>query len=393
MPDKTTLFSEDIGADGKITDEALRKISTSLDLRSCGVWLKPTPELIEQLEILEIKGVDFGDFVLYWPIHFGRNERVTTAKKRLNELAFNRKIPDGETPNNKAPNTILMLNRYMDELSKYYKFNKDYRDVDEIANEVEILLDMVASNPSHLGWIEEMATTYTSGCVNQPVTGFAMIGAWVKIAQETNVMKKIAAAKQLMVMDVIANFVGYLNIPNSIEAEAFNILFREVHKHLLKNRKITDSWLGVQKQIHSEEVVKKICNKKIIRQACAQADKMMRTPPRGVKDFLFEKNPENEYKVLKKSELWAKTGFASETAVTEKEAETKKNQLLYSISNLPIGEAEKSTKLHEEYKALEKDTKKKIIKDAAKQTDYVVGGMRPLSWKTLSPQQSCYVIQ
>lgn len=125
----------------------------------------------------------------------------------------------------------------------------------EIIEGVTPVLEVLEKNPNLLKSVEEIAALHLDGCVNQPVAGWSEIAALASIANSETIAKKLEASKHLFVNDRVNNFVSREFGSAAVEVEAGNALLREVHKKALKNRDISNSWLGVPGPIAYEGTI------------------------------------------------------------------------------------------------------------------------------------------
>lgn len=129
----------------------------------------------------------------------------------------------------------------------------------EVTESIKPILDILEPDPQgyesnsdnplrHMKWMNAIASEFLTGCINQPVRGWSEIAAWMSISETPAWQDKLMAAKQLLTLDKIKEFVmsaaeGIHS--ESVEVEAGNALLREVHKKMLRHGDIEKEWLGI----------------------------------------------------------------------------------------------------------------------------------------------------
>jgi hypothetical protein len=222
-----------------------------------------SPKLTERLQTLEVNGADIS-----YPEHYRPNPESLRLEKILEDAieAYLEPYRDKQLllPETKLPETDnikQLVIRYLNEqIIQRGGWEKIVADITPILDELRLY-------PEHLAFVEEIAAEYLGACINQPVGGLSEIAAMLAIARagreaiskEAAICDKIAAAKHLLALEAITNYVASLpknQKPGAaIEIEAGNALFREVHKKLLDNRDILEPWLGVPGSIAYERTI------------------------------------------------------------------------------------------------------------------------------------------
>ena len=132
--------------------------------------------------------------------------------------------------------------------------------IEIILSPVSPVLEAFTQNPNHLKWAEKIAGEYLDGCVNQPVAGWSEICAVTSIAQAPKIIDKIEAAKHLMALEAIKDFISKLPADQkpgeAVEVEAGNSLLMRIHERLLTDNLIAEPWQGVPEIIAYQDTVK-----------------------------------------------------------------------------------------------------------------------------------------
>ncbi|MCE3233042.1 MAG: protein npr1, 1 [Rickettsiaceae bacterium] len=261
-----------------------------LDLSNC-TGLIPTPELIAKLESLERTN---HNTVVIWPKHFKRGEAIDLAKERLEAVITNYE----KTTEGGAPSTSDLFHRFLSE-------GLGQRDgAAAVAEGVDSFLQFIEKDSKHLKWIEPIASGFLEGCVNQPVAGFSEISAWVAIAEKQNTAAKLEAARQLIALEAIKDFVANCDPKpgQEVEVEAGNALLREVHKNLVKSG--MKPWPGVPGSVTYEVTIKSWLTDENIVEATKRAATSNGKPLADVADYLLSVH----------GDTWATVAFPVETA-------------------------------------------------------------------------------
>ncbi len=306
-------FNRNVSLDGctSLTSLTGATFHGDVDLSRC-TGLIPTPELISQLEGMEAQGK-----VVTWPEHFNRGNLIDDAKARLGTIVntYKKTKPEG------APETLRLFNRFLGE-GLGQRGGKV-----EVVESVTPFLEFIEKEPQNLSWIEERAKHYLQGCVNQPVAGFSEISAWAAIAKKTEIADKIEAARQLMALEEIKQFVAENSPGQGIEVEAGNALFREVHKQLVASG--MKPWPGVPGSISYEGMLRNWLTDDKITDATIKVAESNAKPLSEVVDYLLNVH----------SLTWAQVAFPQKfTEITEKYTIEKEGLLELYSNNEPIAD-------------------------------------------------------
>ncbi len=211
--------------------------------------LEQNPELMTNLLELEEAGCEV-TFPQNW--NFGYESNL--ARSRLNAIIAGYKK---ENPGMPTPEAIRELfGRFLTEGVGTRRGSGDRGSILEIIQGVNPVLEFFEANPNSIEWADEVAKNYLSGCVNQPVAGWLEIAAIVAIANKKGATDKINASSQLIALQAITNHIA--NLPteekpgSGVEVEAGNVLFREIHKRLLKDKIIEEPWIAVPSGVRFE---------------------------------------------------------------------------------------------------------------------------------------------
>lgn len=108
--------------------------------------------------------------------------------------------------------------------------------------------------------MEEIASNYLEGCVNQPVQGWLEIAGYVAMYQEPFLLDRVEASKQVLARSHIVEFVTGLDEDkkpgDAVEVEFGNALMRRVHQRLLENGEIKKPWLAIPTGVAHEDIIR-----------------------------------------------------------------------------------------------------------------------------------------
>ncbi len=336
-----------------------------IDLRGC-TGLLPTTELINQLEAMEAQGK-----TVTWPEHFGRGDLIDGAKARLGASigVYTESNPEG------APATSYLFNKFLSE-------GLGERDGKAaVVASVSPFLELIEGEPKHLGWVEEIAKHYLQGCVNQPVAGFSEISAWVAIAQKTELSDKIEAARQLMALEEVKQYVTANSPGQGLEVEGGNALFREVHKQLVVSG--MDPWPGVPGSISYEGSIRNWLTDNKIIDATERVAESNTKPLSEVVDYLLHIHPG----------IWSATAFPEKIAeITAKYASAKEElgELINNEDAIPDKYKPKNPDGTIDNRQLTADERMTLLSDAYKSIELGIGAeiaetVRELTVTVLQP--------
>jgi hypothetical protein len=267
-----------------------------LNLNGC-TNLRRTTELLQKLKALEDNGCD-----VRWPEHISRNNQTRLAQRRLNRIID---LYKADNPNEPRPDHLVQL------VHRYLTEGIDFRGGSgEVIESVVPVLDFIEKNPGHLKWMDELACVFLAGCVNQPVAGWSNIVAWISVAKAESLLGKIEAARQLMALDTITEFVIKANPQpkTHVQLEAGNALFREVHKKLVEGG--MPKWLGVPNSMRHEESITTWLTQSKINAAHKIVKATLAKPLAEVANYLCETS---------QKDTWATVAFAEQTTAIEQD--------------------------------------------------------------------------
>ncbi|MCE3255611.1 MAG: disease resistance protein RPP4-like [Rickettsiaceae bacterium] len=309
LPENLPYDLESLNLNGCIALKSLpTNLTDNLDflyLRGC-CSLERTGELTNLLRDLEENECEIE-----------RPEHWLTPIERLIDsvLIYKASEPAG------APSTVELFKRFLREgLQERGGF-------DETLSKTQPFVDFISQDPEQLAWIEEIAKLYLDGCVNQPVNGFMKINAWMRVAQEAEIVDKINAARQLMIIDYIENFAAqndkFKTLPdfNNIEVELGVMLIKEVHEMLIQDGH--KAWNGLPDTVFYEERTEDLLNKKGIDigeeiiAAYEIANHILSKPLEDIADYLLEKH----------GETWANIAFPEVKSEINQEYQPKRQKL------------------------------------------------------------------
>ena len=102
------------------------------------------------------------------------------------------------------------------------------------------------AHPEHIDWADQIAAEFLRGCVNQPLTGWLEICAWIEIAQQKDIRSMINAAGALYALAQVKELVlSTQEITDAYKPEAVCILAREVCRKLQHQGHLTRDWVGL----------------------------------------------------------------------------------------------------------------------------------------------------
>jgi len=239
---------------------------TGLDLSDCSSLLF-TQDLANRLKGLKDRGC-----VVNLPANFRAASPSDLIKKRLDLVITKYHSSQSDDGTKDSPKIKELFDRFL-------KDGIGQRGgIKEVVESTSPILQFLEANPGYIELAEEIAKASLAGCVNQPVAGMSELAAWVSIASAENIIDKVEAAKQLMVLDKIKELV-FQNGPGSgVEVEAGNALYREVHKKLLEKGVISKPWIGVPGPISYERSLDGWLTKKRIEEAFYEAVTLMGNP-------------------------------------------------------------------------------------------------------------------
>lgn len=212
--------------------------------------LSDNPELESSTELLAIlSDLEGRRCDIRYPEQFSFDPLFTKAESRLALIATKYKTTNSIEATNPIPNTTALLHRFLTEGIE------QRGGIGQILQATTSTLDILAENPNHLKWVEEIASNYLAGCVNQPVGGWSEISALASIAAAPTMLEKLESAKHLLVNDRVKEFVGRTFKGARVEIEAGNALLREEHATLVSDGLIKKPWLAVPGPIAYEETI------------------------------------------------------------------------------------------------------------------------------------------
>lgn len=216
-------------------------------------------------------------------------------------------------------------------LTKYLEKDHEYRGgITQIINDATPVIDFITDNPQHQKWAEKVSLYYREGCINQPVSGFAEICAWKRVAEAEDMESKINATDQLLAHDIVTKIVGRNSPGEAVEVEAGNILLREVHKKLVAEDGMIP-WTGIPEEITYEGIIRSWLTPDILDSAYKAVKEITSKPPIEKLDYLSR-----SYNMLP---IWAAVAFPTETTAIERKYEGLKGDLLeLSANEEPIPE-------------------------------------------------------
>ena len=211
---------------------------------------------------------------------------------------------DSSSNNTSKPDTIkALLDRFLTEDFSQYGSSQEL-----IATIITPILDAFTRNPNHLRIADEIAKLYLDGCVEKLVAGWLEISAITSIAQAETIFDKIEASKHLRALEKVTSYVATLpqdqKPGEKVEFEARNFLFIEVHKKLIENRVIENSWLAVPNSITYKRMIRDWLTEGLINQAYQQVTEVLAQNPQEASEYLCEGNHRK---------IWAQVAFLEET--------------------------------------------------------------------------------
>jgi|GEM_PF-1100019 len=203
-----------------------------------------------------LSGLEKGNCNVEYPYHF-YTHKVALTKSHLKAIGARYKEDNSIAAENPIQSTTDLLQRFLDENIE------DRGGFKEILQAATPTLDVLERNPNHLKWVEKIAELYISGCVNQPVGGWSEISALASIAAAPTMLEKLEAAKHLLTLDLVKDFVSRNFKSQGVEIEAGNALLREEHAILLSEGVIKKPWLAVPGRIAFGQTVESWAEEKV----------------------------------------------------------------------------------------------------------------------------------
>jgi len=230
-----------------------------LNLSGCN---QLSPESITRLRAFEDANQN-PDFQIIWPENFpGRliddTQIIDNLKNSYREYHSSNPYFAGRDPDifdQVNYPTLFLFHRFTSESLENRSKNQVVRSAFLVAQEIK-------NNPQLLEIFDMKSRYYLAECVNQPVCGFAEIAALVEIAKQDNITAKIQKAKILRVQQLIKNNIRTLKnsngniVGNGVQVEVGNAMLREVHKKLLAENIIYQSWPGIPGNIAYEATIR-----------------------------------------------------------------------------------------------------------------------------------------
>jgi hypothetical protein len=159
-----------------------------------------------------------------------------------------------------------------------------------IINSIIPTAEGIAKNPQMLKCIDETSKGYLDGCENQPVAGMTEVANLVNIATKEDIKSKMEAARALMAIDVIKSKASQLEPGQGVEVELGNAMLREVHKELLKQKRITQQWPGVPERVAHERTIESFMTKDNIDRISDLVKDKLAEPLSQVAEYICEGN-------------------------------------------------------------------------------------------------------
>jgi Leucine-rich repeat (LRR) protein len=307
--------------------------------------LNISQDLLDRLSDLEKRNCN-----VEYPYHF-YTHKVALTKSHLKAIGAKYKEYNSIAADNPIQSTTRLLQRFLDE-------NIENRGgFKEILQAATPPLDVLERNPNHLKWVEEIAELYISGCVNQPVGGWSAISALASIAAAPTMLEKLEAAKHLLTLDLVKDFVSRNFNSQGVEIEAGNALLREEHAILLSEGVIKKPWLAVPGPIAHEEAVARWLTERV-QEFHEQIRPLLQKTPQEMADFLlhgvhcitwgeinfpeqlreindsYEQDRAKRWDEIEKIEEGPKKNELTENFVKEQKALTNKNEaIIYDAIN------------------------------------------------------------
>lgn len=276
---------------------------TEVDFSRCD-HLQFDAKLRKQITALEAKGC-----VVRLPLNFKSNNAANDAAiKRLNDIIARSNKDDN------LDSIKNLFNRFLVEATA------SRGNAEHLATEVMPFLDFVEQNPQSLKkWINSIAGNYLEGCVNQPVAGFANIMSWISVAEKDSVADKAEAAKRVMAQKALIEFISRLpeeRRPKAgLEVELGNVLLRETHEALLREKIITNPWIGIPKgEIAYQASLRGILTKDLLNGAKDKMKKALKCSSKELCDFLCSSES---------NEIWRSIAYPEKVEAIEKAWQTK----------------------------------------------------------------------
>lgn len=123
-----------------------------------------------------------------------------------------------------------------------------------IEAKIQPVLQYFNQNPQQLRWANEISEQVQAGCVNQPLTGWLEISAWVHLASAGACeYEKLKAAGYILAVEQVKDaVVRDCAVSSSYKPEANNVMLREVHDELGRRGVLRAPWVGLFTQVAHE---------------------------------------------------------------------------------------------------------------------------------------------
>ena len=261
-----------------------------LNLTNC-TSLTNSQELITQLLELERQNAHNPKFQLIWPGHLNEWQRKIDHVKALLTAAYKTYYANNPDFAHKEPSATDKANYPTFALFDY--FMQEEAEVrggaSTIINSIIPTAEGIAKNPQMLKCIDETSKGF-DGCVNQPVAGMTEVANLVNIATKEDIKSKMEAARALMAIDVIKSKASQLEPGQGVEVELGNAMLREVHKELLKQKRITQQWPGVPEGVAYERTIESFMTKDNIDRISDLVKDKLAEPLSQVAEYICEGN-------------------------------------------------------------------------------------------------------
>lgn len=242
-------------------------------------------KLLKLEEMMTRKNLDCSNI---WPDQFDKHKYYLFLTQAYCD--YRRNDPNFSVLNfNANPNfpTYFLIHRFVNEATQDRG--------DKIIPQANQFTKKIYYNPAILETLDEVASGFLEGCINQPVAGFVEIATLVDIDECQSIEEKLQKSKILLAINEVKNSLANFKdshgnaVGQEVEVELFNALLIRVHRKLHQQNKIDQEWWQIPTRIKHEGTIATLLNEEKINELVEKIDhEILQMPLTAVANFMCE---------------------------------------------------------------------------------------------------------